>query len=450
MVNQNHSDPNAPPPGFAQQWVQFFRKGEVHDLKLLLPSNVETINYVEALKEDALAQMRLAATLANEERARASEITRKRGLATSPEPAPMATPSKKGILDVAAERESLNDHQLSDSTLASKNCVPVYQWDEPLKLIEKMAATPDSDVHKRNAEIFKQLKAKGHMRTIAAPEDQKEALGRLEQLRNEQPHFSDVIDLVQQQMALAAARQQPLRLPPILLNGDPGVGKTFFTQALATVLNTPIRRHAFDSATTESALTGSDKNWSNTTYGLLFELVCLGNTANPIILLDELDKAGHSYNRNPIAPLHTLLEPITSSSVTDISVGLTFDASHVMWIATANNPSRIPDSIRSRFIEFDIQLPTGAHALQVAGAVAESIYIEMGLSDFEPVSAGIVKLIAHLVPREQGQVLRRAIASAITNQRTSVQRQDLPPDVLLADDEVQTGTSAANRPAYLH
>lgn len=61
-----------------------------------------------------------------------------------------------------------------------------------------------------------------------------------------------------------------------------------------------------------------------------------------------------------------------------------------------------------------------------------------------------MKLIAHLVPREQGQVLRRAIAGAMANQRTSVQRQDLPPEVLLADDEVQTGTSAANGPAYLH
>lgn len=453
MVSQKNPDQNTQQlSGFALQWVQFFREGEVHEIKMLLPSNVETNNYIGALKENALVQMRQSAVLVNEERARANEITRKRGLATGPDPMPMTPSSMKGTLDVAAERESLNNRQLSDSALASKDCVPVYQWDEPLKLLENKAATPDSDVHKRNAEIFKQLKAKGHMRSVARPEDQKEALSRLDQLRQEQPHFCAVIDLVWQQMALATARRQPLQLPPILLNGDPGVGKTFFTQTLATVLNAPIRRHAFDSATTESALTGSDKHWGNTTYGLVFEMVCLGNTANPIILLDELDKSSRGYNRNPLAPLHTLLEPITASRVTDISVGLTFDASHVMWIATANNPSRIPASMRSRFIEFDIQLPTGAHALQVAAAVAESIYIEIGLSDFEPVSTGIVKLIAHLVPREQGQALRRAFASAIANQRTSVQRQDVPPEILLADDEIQTGTdkSTVNRPAYLH
>lgn len=210
-----------------------------------------------------------------------------------------------------------------------------------------------------------------------------------------------------------------------------------------------MRRHSFDSATTEAALTGSDRNWSNTTYGLVFEMVCLGDAANPIVLLDELDKASQSWSRNPIAPLHTLLEPATASKVMDISIGLTFDCSYVTWIATANNPSHISAPIRSRFLEFDIQLPMGAHALQVARGVADAIYDEMGLSEFEPISPQIVKLIAHLVPREQGQVLRRAFACAIANQRSALQRQDLPIEVLLSDDE-GIADPDADKPKFLH
>jgi len=178
-------------------------------------------------------------------------------------------------------------------------------------------------------------------------------------------------------------------------------------------------------------------------------MVCLGDAANPIVLIDELDKASQTHNRNPIAPLHTLLEPITSDRVLDISVGLTFDASFVTWIATANNPSRIPAPIRSRFVEFDIQLPMGEHALKVARGVADSIHDEMGLPEFEPISPQIVKLIAHLVPREQGQVLRRAFASAIANQRTCLQRQDLPAEVLLSDDDGSEDRNA-DKPEFLH
>jgi ATP-dependent Lon protease len=325
--------------------------------------------------------------------------------------------------------------------------VPVYDWHEPLKLIESKSLTPDTDSHERNDQIFKKLKQKGHLRKLAQPVDLNEALSALETLRQSQPHFTAVVDLVRQEMVMSLKRNRPLKLPPILLNGDPGVGKTFFTQALAGLLNMPIRRHSFDSSTTESALTGSDKHWSNTSYGLVFETVCMGEFANAIVLLDELDKASHTYNQNPTAPLHTLLEPITSSQVTDISVCLNFNASHLNWIATANNPARIAAPLRSRFIEFDIQLPTGEQALQVARTVADAVYKEMDLMDFEPVPASIVKLIAHLVPREQGQVLRRAFAGAVDNNRDHITRMDLPADVLI-DDIDATGGNAT--PTFLH
>ena len=227
-----------------------------------------------------------------------------------------------------------------------------------------------------------------------------------------------------------------MRLPPILLFGEPGVGKTHFTQVLAGALNTKIRRQAFDTATTDAALMGSDKHWSNTTFGIIFELICLGDCANPIVLLDEIDKVsvGSTYGyRDPLAPLHSLLEPITSSKVRDSSVGIEFNASHIFYVATANDPTRGPMSLRSRFVEFHIEPPAGAHALQVARVIATAVYDEMGLPEFKPVQPQLVKLIAHLSAREQGQVLRRAFASAIANGRTSLERLDLPPEVLIDD-----------------
>lgn len=445
-LNRKIPDDESSLDGYASCYVHIYRDDDVQMLKLFLPTNGKTTRLVKDLQEQAEA--------AHEEASRKRRIQTLERLdgetrMVTPESAAARTPFKRvDQLDIDAERQSLRNTSLSDAISKELTHVPVYHWDEPLKLIEGKFATPDSDVHKRGIEIFKRLKAKGHLRMIAKPFDPQEVLCQLELLRSSQPHFADVVDLVQRQIALAEARGLPLKLPPILLNGDPGVGKTFFTHALADALGAPMRRHAFDAAMTEAGLTGSDRQWGNTTYGLVFEIVCLGDAANPIVLLDELDKASQTFNRNPIAPLHTLLEPETSHRVTDISVGLTFDCSYVSWIATANNPARIPASIRSRFLEFDIQLPTGLHALQVARGVADAIYGEMALPDFEPVSPQIVKLIAYMVPREQGQVLRRAFASAVANQRTSLQREDLPLEVLQSDDEAAAKDTGKQK--FLH
>ena len=169
------------------------------------------------------------------------------------------------------------------------------------------------------------------MRRIARP-DSELVFDALKKLRESQPHFSAVIDLVQQHLRLSFAQGKPLHLPPILLLGEPGTGKTRFAQQLALALQTPMRRHGFDSATTESALMGSDKHWGNTTTGLMFELLCLNELINPIVLLDEIDKASKTHYRNSVAPLHTLLEPVSAGHVTDLSVGITFNASLVTWM----------------------------------------------------------------------------------------------------------------------
>jgi ATP-dependent Lon protease len=443
--------------GFALQMAPFFRDSEIHVLQILLPSGRQTKRYLEDLEAKALAEMKQAAL----ERSQALDLERAEKAKDSTDPDPrlfVSAASKKAAeqLDPVLESQSLDERQARD-LLDSDNKVPIYDWAEPLKLLQKKKLTPDSEVHKRSVALYRDLKAKGHLRRIVQTADLDALAIDLTQLGQDQPHFIEVVNLVQHELALARARGTPLQLSPILLYGDPGVGKTYFTQALAKVLGAPLRRHAFDSATTEAALTGSDKNWANTSYGLLFELLCLGDAANPIILLDEIDKAGSSYSRSPLAPLHTLLEPITASRVMDISVEVTFNASHVTWIGTANNPARIPEPIRSRFTQFDIQLPTGLQAIQVACVVADSVHRELALADLEPVSPKVVKLIAHLVPREQGQVLRRAFACAVASQRRHIERQDLPPEVLLADDEVRAPDSAdasarggTNGPGYLH
>jgi ATP-dependent Lon protease len=178
-------------------------------------------------------------------------------------------------------------------------------------------------------------------------------------------------------------------------------------------------------------------------------MVCLGDRADPLILLDELDKARRSHNADPIAPLHSLLEPLTASKVTDISAGIEFDASHVFWVATANDLDRIPAPIRSRFRVFNIAMPSAEQSIALAQAVGMAVHQRMneqsndkrnsGVGTPEPIftapSPRLFNLLAHLTPREQIQALEHAYALALANGRRQVVRKDLPSEVLLDDGE---------------
>jgi ATP-dependent Lon protease len=354
-----------------------------------------------------------------------------------------STPAK---LDQQAQREELLDKYAADEMRlesdqsVSELRIEVYPYDEPLKLLNP-GTSPDRDMRERSEAVFQTLKKLGNFRRLASGGSKLDSISEaLKVLRTQQPHFSDVLAMIENQIALAKVRNTPLALPPILLLGDPGVGKTHFTQELARVLNRPMCRHGFDSSHTASSLMGSARHWGNTHMGIVFEMVCLGEQADPVILLDEIDKASDNHYQSPLAPLHSLLEPVTSKKVVDISVGLEFDASHVLWIATANDGHAIPAPVRSRFLEFIVQAPTGAQALQLARNVAHSLHDGMKLADFEPPAERIVVLLAHLTPREQIQSLKQAYASAIANGRKSLHVHDLPADVFIDNDDDSSAT----------
>ena len=210
---------------------------------------------------------------------------------------------------------------------------------------------------------------------------------------------------------------------------------------------------------------GAARNWANTSLGLVFELVCLGERADPLILLDELDKARRSHNNDPVAPLHSLLEPLTAKKVTDISAGIEFDASHILWVATANDLDRIPESILSRFQVFNIAMPTAEQAMALAQAVGAAVLRRMNANVnaqcgaeedslaaavgtvFTPPPQRLYNLLAHLTPREQIQALEHAYATALANGRRQLKREDLPPDVLGADSDPHR---KSGQEGYLH
>ncbi|WP_137921457.1 AAA family ATPase [Hydrogenophaga sp. 2FB] len=330
---------------------------------------------------------------------------------------------RKGIIIGKAEPEAFCEQLKS---LPIKRKFQVYEPSAIEKLRESKGHS-DADVRKRNEAIFKELQFKGAWRRVDWPRHLDVVLA----LEQSHPHFSEVIHFVADRMALAKVSRRAVRIPPMLLAGPPGVGKTHFCEALAKVLNVPVRRHPMDQAETSSALLGSEITWGNTRIGLVFEMLAHGDHANPLVILDELDKArGFGRSADPTAVLHSLLEPVSASKVRDQSVEIELDASLITWIATCNYPWLIAPTLRSRMREFFIRMPDAEQAIQVARAVVAAATRDAGVRLERAPDKAFVLALAHLSAREIYQLTGSVIAQAVRQGRGAVSLDDLPVEVL--------------------
>jgi len=412
-------------------------KGSTHGARLLLPDRLAKELADEANHERELVRQRVAerdAERLRELERRVQEESRRVAAEEPRKPIPPAFPRKKeefGVgFDFEAELALVTQvaQPVADLEDDARKQFLVYPATQPVHWIHaNLRGTPDRDLRQRDHALYLQLKEKGPLRRLAAPQDVQATLAAL---RESQPHFEAVIDLIAAQHALAQTSQKAFYLPPMLLAGEPGVGKTHFALAVAKALGTQVHRLPFDGERSGAALMGSDRKWGNTFWGAVFEQVVLGEFANPLIIVDEIDKAGRdSYGRDPRGALLTLLEPVSNTRVSDISANFEFDASQVIWIATANDLRNVSAPLRSRFREFVIPLPTAEQAFQSAPGIIASAIHSLGIEDFEPAGREITVRVAHLSAREIFQVIVPAVGRALANQRRHLRVSDLPPDL---------------------
>ena len=179
-------------------------------------------------------------------------------------------------------------------------------------------------------------------------------------LADDFPNFTDVIETVKTFALASRLRPElPLRWPPILLLGSPGLGKTEFVFELCERLCVPFYQVPCSSNSGGSmALAGSDERWSNGAPGLILKTFLREKTVNPVMILDEIDKAPQMSHQ--ASSLHDVLlslrEERTSRAFVDEYIGpeLPFDASRVNWLATANSLETLPEPLLSRFRVFEI------------------------------------------------------------------------------------------------
>lgn len=154
------------------------------------------------------------------------------------------------------------------------------------------------------------------------------------------------------------------RVPPMILTGPPGTGKTSWAAELARSLHVPVIRIAASSRGVFS-LAGVESGWGNSQSGLVISEMMRTGCANPVIVIDEIDKApaNISTDRSGRIPgiVDTILdmsEPSSSLEWTCPHLNVRFDLSRVSWVVTANRIDRVPAPLRDRFRVIQIERPT--------------------------------------------------------------------------------------------
>lgn len=162
----------------------------------------------------------------------------------------------------------------------------------------------------------------------------------------------------------------PLVLRPLLLVGPPGCGKTAFLTRLAGLLNLPTSRIEMSGTTAVFDLTGLEFNWAESRPGEPISLIDTSGQATVMMVLDEIEKAGRTGNGgDPLAALLPLLHRDTARSFRSPWLAVPVDLSHVSWLATANDLSRLPRPLLDRFRVIGVGLPTGAALRDLIGGV---------------------------------------------------------------------------------
>jgi ATP-dependent Lon protease len=252
------------------------------------------------------------------------------------------------------------------------------------------------------------------------------------------------------------------RGPILLFVGPPGVGKTSIAQSIARSLGRKYVRISLGGARDEADIRGHRRTYVGAMPGRIIQGMRQAKSKNPVFLLDEVDKLGVSFQGDPSSALLEVLDPAQNSTFVDHYLGIPFDLSQVLFVATANYLDRIPGPLLDRMERVDFAGYTEAEKLQIAKRyLLPRQRKENGLTDDElqMTDDAVLAIVQHYtresgvrqLEREVGKFARKVarriaggklekLAATETNVRELLGRPRVHPERMSEEDTVGVAT----------
>ena len=231
----------------------------------------------------------------------------------------------------------------------------------------------------------------------------------------------------------------------ICLVGPPGVGKTSMGKSIAKTLGRNFYRFSLGGMRDEAEIKGHRRTYVGAMPGKVIQALRRAGSSNAVLMLDEIDKLGNSYQGDPASALLEVLDPEQNSAFLDHYLDVPFDLSKVLFIATANSLQTIPGPLLDRMevieipgytleekediaLRYVIPRELESHGLKSRDLKIERAAVRKIISDYarEPGMRSVQKLIATIARKAATEVVGRSVKKAAKNEPIWVFEEELP------------------------
>ena len=218
-----------------------------------------------------------------------------------------------------------------------------------------------------------------------------------------------------------------MKSPILCFYGPPGVGKTSLGKSVAEALGREYVRMSLGGLYDESEIRGHRKTYIGAMPGRIIQNIKKAKASNPVFVLDEVDKLGRSNHGDPSSALLEVLDPEQNDSFYDNYIETEYDLSKVMFIATANDISRIPAPLRDRMEMIEVNGYTVEEKIEIAKQHLIPDQLKehgIGKKDFSITKKQIEKVIEEQTHESGVRGLNKMMAKLVRNRARQIAMEE--------------------------